>query len=105
MAFVQPFAEWDTTNEEIVISTAVMLVYPKATSKTQGILAVFQHENMLNHGCALQKALLEIFIPRYQVFIWMVSYNGPSYFPEGQVYLARLTRQSKAKTFQHLQNL
>lgn len=36
--------------EEIVNSTPVMLVYPKATSKTQGILAVFQHENKVNHG-------------------------------------------------------
>lgn len=36
--------------EEIVNSTPVMLVYPKATSKTQGILVVFQHENKVNHG-------------------------------------------------------
>lgn len=67
--------------EEIVNSTPVMLVYPKATSKTLGILVVFQHENK-------GKPWLH--------FIWMVSCNGPSYFPEGQVYLAWLTRQGKA---------
>ena len=36
--------------EEIVNSTPVMLVYPKATSKNQVILVVFQHENKVNHG-------------------------------------------------------